>query len=101
MREGDFDRDRSRSVAGAGSRLLQRWAIVLGVLGGTYAGGYAWARTSHCLVMWDGYRGRHGVHGADLGGPVPETAILMVLACEIIFWPATKLETALRPSRDP
>ena len=82
-------------------RVLRQSTIVLGSLLAFYAGSCAWARTSHHLVMWDGYQGGSGVSIADIGGPQPRTRLRIIRTCEIVFCPAMKLETALRPGGDP
>jgi len=60
-----------------------------------YCSLYAAARLSHVLVMYDGCRGEHGVHVADLG-PVPSSTVILCAMARIVFWPLMKIETTVR-----
>lgn len=76
----------------------KRVLIGMVLLFGLYASVYGIARNQHILVMWAGYRGYHGVQGADLGGPQAPTAIMLVRSCELAFLPLCWLETQMRSS---
>jgi hypothetical protein len=73
-------------------------ALALGLI--AYLLAYGAARWGHCLVMWDGYRGRYGVAAADLSGPVPWQGVVVVTACSVVFAPAAALESAVRGARE-
>ena len=60
-----------------------------------YVGLYTTARLTHVLVMYDGCRGEHGVHVADLGA-VPPSTVIVCWTANIVFAPLMRIETIVR-----